>query len=68
MKNGEGYNDPTVGGAMANISRKEWEKEQNVKNDITSLMYIFKQAASLVWLEIVGRITFRDRHTGKEYR
>lgn len=35
MKNGEGYNDPTVGGAMANISRKEWEKEQNVKNDIT---------------------------------
>ena len=53
MKNGEGYNDPTVGGAMANISRKEWEKEQNVKNDITSLMYIFKQAASLVGLEIV---------------
>lgn len=68
MKNGEGYNDPTVGGAMANISRKEWEKEQNVKNDITSLMYIFKQAARLVGLEIVGRITFRDRHTGKEYR
>lgn len=58
----------SVGGAMANISRKEWEKEQNVKNDITSLMYIFKQAASLVGLEIVGRITFRDRHTGKEYR
>ena len=65
MKNAEGYNDPTVGSAFANIEKKERDKEQMVKNDITCLVGMFK---SLVGLEIVGRITFRDRYTGKEYR
>jgi len=68
MKNSEGYNDPTAGEAIANIEKKKRNEEMYVKNAISSLMNIFRISASLVGFEIVGRITFRDKITGKEYR
>lgn len=67
-KNQEGYHDPTAGQAMANIRREEQQREAERVQDIGTLMSIIRQAADLAGMEIVGRITFRDKDTGKEYR
>lgn len=67
-KNQEGYHDPTAGQAMANIRREEQQREAETIQTIGTLMSIIRQAAALAGMEIVGRITFRDKDTGKEYR
>lgn len=67
-KNTEGYVDPTAGEAMANISREERQREAERLAAIGDIMPIIRQTAALVGFEIAGRITFRDKATGKEYR
>lgn len=67
-KNQEGYHDPTAGQAMANIRREEKQREAERVQAIGALMSIIRQASDLAGMEIVGRITFRDKETGKEYR
>lgn len=68
FRNQEGYSDPTAGQAMAKIRREEQQREAERIQAIGSLMSIIRQAADLAGMEIVGRITFRDKETGKEYR
>ena len=67
-KNGEGYSDPTPGAAWGNIVYRKKHYESERINEISRLMPIIKQVAELAGFEIVGRITFRDKRTGKEYR
>ena len=67
-KNQEGYADPTAGQAMANIRREERQQDTDRIQAIGTLMSIIRQASDLAGMEIVGRITFRDKSTGKEYR
>lgn len=67
-RNQEGYHDPTAGQAMANIRREEQQREAEDIQTIGALMSIIRQTAALAGMEIVGRITFRDKDTGKEYR
>ena len=67
-KNTEGYADPTAGEAMANIGREERQREADRVAGIGDLMPIIRQTAALAGFEIVNRITFRDKATGREYR
>ena len=67
-KNTEGYAAPPAGEAMANISREERQREAERLAAIGDLMPIIRQTAAMVGFEIVNRITFRDKVTGKEYR
>jgi len=67
-KNIEGYADPTAGEAMANVGREERQREAERLAAIGDLMPIIRQTAALVGFEIVNRITFRDKTTGREYR
>ena len=67
-KNPEGYADPTAGEAMANVGREERQREAERLAAIGDLMPIIRQTAALVGFEIVNRITFRDKTTGREYR
>lgn len=67
-KNTEGYADPTAGEAMANISREERQREAERLAAIGDLVPIIRQTAAMVGFEIVNRITFRDKATGREYR
>jgi len=67
-KNTEGYADPTAGEAMANIGREERQGEGEPLRAIGDLMPIIRQTAALAGFEIVNRITFRDKATGREYR
>lgn len=68
-KNAEGYSDPTPGGAMSNIRREQRQQEAAERLAVISkLIPVLKQTAELAGFEVVGRITLRDKETGKEYR
>nr|UWG90047.1 MAG: hypothetical protein [Bacteriophage sp.] len=68
-KNAEGYSDPTPGEAMSNIRREQRQQETAERLAVISkLIPVLKQTAELAGFEVVGRITLRDKETGKEYR
>lgn len=59
-KNKEGYPDPTAGKAVSAADRPP--------EAINWMLGIFREIASKLGFEIIGRITFRDRSTGREWR
>lgn len=63
-RNKEGYPDPTAGEAIETVTREE--KRHN--EEVTNLVNVIKQIISLAGFEMVGRITLKDKKTGKEYR
>lgn len=67
-KNSEGYSDPTAGVAWNNIRKGERQKEAERLAVISDLIPVLKQTAGLAGFEVVGRITLKDKETGKEYR
>lgn len=67
-KNSEGYPDPTAGTAWSNIRREERRREEERLTAISALIPVLKQTAGLAGFEVVGRITLKDKTTGKEYR
>lgn len=64
-RNAEHYADPTPAAALKNIYAKE---EADRLRKISAMMATLKQAADLAGLEVVGRVIFKDKATGKEYR
>ncbi len=68
FKNTEGYFDPTAGTAIANIKREARGRDAERLEAIDALLPIIRRIAALSGFKIVGRITFRDKMTGKEYR
>lgn len=64
-RNAEHYADPTPAAALKNIYAKE---EADRLRKISAMMATLKQAADLAGLEVVGRVVFRDKSAGKEYR
>lgn len=68
-KNAEGYSDPTPGEAMSNIRREQRQQEAAERLALISrLIPVMKQTAELAGFEVVGRITLKDKETGKEFR
>ena len=67
-KNGEGYADPTAGGAWNSIREKERRKEAARMAVISNLIPILKQTADVAWFGAVWRSTLRGKASGKEYR
>ncbi len=67
-KNQEGYSDPTPGTALSNILREERQRDAESLATISRLIPVIKQTAELAGFEVVGRITLKDKATGKEYR
>lgn len=68
-KNAEGYSDPTPGEAMSLIRKEQRQQEIAERLAVISrLIPILKQTAELAGFEVVGRITLRDKETGKEYK
>lgn len=66
-KNAEGYSDPTPGEAMSNIRREQRQQEVAERLAVISrLIPVMKQTAELAGFEVVGRITLKDKETGKE--
>lgn len=67
-KNSEGYPDPTAGAVWNNMRREERQQEAERLSVISNLIPVIKQTAGLAGFEVVGRITLKDKTTGKEYR
>ena len=67
-KNQEGYADPTPGAALSNILREERQRDAERLAAISALIPVIRGAAALAGFEVVGRITLKDRATGKEYK
>lgn len=68
-KNAEGYSDPTPGEAMSNIRKEQRQQEAAERLAVISrLIPVMKQTAELAGFEVVGRITLKDKETGREYR
>lgn len=68
-KNAEGYSDPTPGETMSNIRREQRQQEAAERLAVISrLIPVMKQTAELAGFEVVGRITLKDKETGKEFR
>ena len=59
-KNSEGYSDPTAGNAISSA-----DKPPEV---VLWLIKTFREIASLMGYEIVGRVTLRDKKTKREWR
>lgn len=68
-RNAEGYPDPTAGAAWSNICKEQKQREAAEKQAaISTLIHTLRLTTELAGFEIVGRITLRDKTTGKEYR
>lgn len=67
-RNAEGYLDPTAGEAYANIEREQRRQEAKRLIAAGRLITLLKQMTELAGFEVVGRITLRDKETGREYR
>ncbi len=68
FKNAEGYSDPTPGTAWRNICRETDPQDAERRTEVNALISLIKGAADLAGFKIVGRIVFKDKNTGKEYR
>lgn len=62
--NSEGYPDPTAYHGTKEIIRSENELEKKISN----LVHIIHDVAEIAGFEVVERITFRHKKTGKEFR
>lgn len=67
-RNQEGYRDPTAGAAYSAIRREKRQQEADRLAAVSTLITVIKGAAALAGFEVVGRITLKDKVTGKEYR
>ena len=60
-KNCEGYSDPTATAAISTVSKEEQERIRPVLNCIRCV-------AELAGFEIIGRVVFKQKDTGKVFR
>lgn len=58
-KNSEGYIDNTAGEAI--------ERADRPPHAVRQVIYILRLIASLAGMEIVGRITLKDKETGRTW-
>ena len=62
--NDEGYADPTAFYGMKSIIKEETELE----NKVHTLVHIIRDVVDLAGFEVIGRIQFRHKKTGKEFK
>ena len=62
--NGEGYSDPTAYYGMRNILKEEQEVEKTVHD----LVHIIRDLADILGFEVIGRIHFKHKKTGREFK
>ena len=67
-RNAEGYYDPTAGEAYSNITAEERKRDAERLAAISALMPVLRMTAGLMGFEIIGRITFADKDTGRKYK
>lgn len=67
-RNAEGYPDPTAHGAITNVMREQWEKQEEADARCNQLIKVLKNTIDLAGFDLLARIEVRDRNTGRAYR
>lgn len=67
-RNAEGYSDPTTHGAISNIVRECYERQEAADTRCTQLIRTLKSTIDLAGFDLITRIEVRDRETGRIYR
>lgn len=62
--NSEGYPDPTAYNGLKNVINEEKELEKQIGD----LIHVFKVICNLSGFEIIGRVQFRHKKSGKEFK
>lgn len=62
--NHEAYPDPTAYHGLKNII----DEEEQMNKQVSDLVHVFKVICSLAGFEIIGRIQFKHRKSGKEFK
>lgn len=62
--NAEGYADPTAYFGTKNIIKEETEMEEKVH----TLVHVIRDIANLAGFEVIGRIQFKHKKTGREFK
>lgn len=62
--NSEGYADPTAFYGTKNIIKEEAELEDKVH----TLVHVIRDIVNLAGFEVIGRIQFKHKKTGKEFK
>lgn len=62
--NSEGYADPTAYYGTKEIIKEETEME----NKVHSLVHVIRDIVNLAGFEVIGRIHFRHKKTGREFK
>lgn len=65
-RNQEGYCDPTASVAISHVAKEERRAEE--ERTLRRIIYIMRSVAAAFNFEIVGRITLKDKGTGRIYR
>ena len=63
-QNAEGYSDPTAFYGMRNVVKEEHEIEKTVHD----MVHIIRDLSDILGFEIIGRIHFKHKKTGKEFK
>lgn len=63
-RNASGANDPTAYAALKPIAAQETE----VESKLHKLIATMKNVANLAGFEVVGRVEFRHKETGREFK
>ena len=58
--NSEGYADPTAFYGMKEVIKEE--------KQVSDLVHVFKVICNLAGFEIIGRVQFRHKKSGKEFK
>lgn len=62
--NSEAYADPTAYFGTKNIIKEETEME----NKVHTLVHVIRDIADLAGFEVIGRIQFKHKKTGREFK
>lgn len=65
-RNQEGYSDPTASMAISHVAKEERRAEE--ERALRQIIYIMRSVAAVFNFEIIGRITLKDKGTGRIYR
>lgn len=63
-QNAEGYSDPTAFYGMKNLIKEE----QELENQVRTLVHVIRLLSDMIGFEVVGRIHFKHKKTGREYK
>ena len=62
--NHESYPDPTAFHGLKNIIREE----EQLDKQVSDLIHVFKVICNLAGFEIIGRVHFKHKKSGKEFK